>query len=149
MTAMFDTLSMLTSLYFLVFQANYGFFCLLRFLSMLEEEVYGDNSPVWDDDFTVPQSLSLGSSRLTSPLTPLTDKGDSLVATARYEEVPCEEGGVRRSGGGGRSSEERSGGEWKAGEGTAGFQQDFNPLLHLRPKFLSGGGEGRLKRSKG
>ena len=45
---------------------------------MLEEEVYGDNSPVWDDDFTVPQSLSLG-----SPLTPLTDRGDSLVATAR------------------------------------------------------------------
>ena len=54
-----------------------------RFLSMLEEEVYGDNSPIWDDDFTVPQSLSLGASRITSPLTPLTDKGDSLVATAR------------------------------------------------------------------
>lgn len=53
-----------------------------RFLSMLEEEVYGENSPVWDDDFTVPQSLSLGPSRLVSPLTPLTDKGDSLVATA-------------------------------------------------------------------
>ena len=50
---------------------------------MLEEEVYGDNSPVWDDDFTVPQSLSLDSSRLSSPLTPLTDRGDSLVATAR------------------------------------------------------------------
>jgi len=56
---------------------------LFRFLSMLEEEVYGDNSPIWDDDFTVPQSLSLGPSRITSPLTPLTDKGDSLVATAR------------------------------------------------------------------
>lgn len=51
---------------------------------MLEEEVYGDNSPVWDDDFTVPQSLSLGPSRLSSPLTPLTDRGDSLVATARW-----------------------------------------------------------------
>jgi len=49
---------------------------------MLEEEVYGDNSPIWDDDFTVPQSLSLDPSRITSPLTPLTDKGDSLVATA-------------------------------------------------------------------
>ena len=46
--------------------------------------MYGENSPVWDDDFTVPQSLSLGPSRLVSPLTPLTDKGDSLVATARY-----------------------------------------------------------------
>ena len=53
-----------------------------RFLSMLEEEVYGDNSPIWDDDFTVPQSLSLGASRIT-PLTPLSERGDSLVATAR------------------------------------------------------------------
>ena len=50
---------------------------------MLEEEVYGENSPIWDDDFTVPQSLSLGASRITSPLTPIIDKGDSLVATAR------------------------------------------------------------------
>jgi len=56
---------------------------------MLEEEVYGDNSPVWDDDFTVPQSLSLGSSRLSSPLTPLTDRGDSLVATARCDIIIC------------------------------------------------------------
>lgn len=53
-----------------------------RFLSMLEEEVYGENSPIWDDDFTVPQSLSLGASRITLPLTPLIDKGESLVATA-------------------------------------------------------------------
>ena len=53
-----------------------------RFLSMLEEEVYGGNSPIWDDDFTVPQSLSLGASRIT-PLTPLSERGDSLVATAR------------------------------------------------------------------
>ena len=50
---------------------------------MLEEEVYGENSPIWDDDFTVPQSLSLGASRITLPLTPLIDKGESLVATAR------------------------------------------------------------------
>ena len=53
-----------------------------RFLSMLEEEVYGDNSPIWDDDFTVPQSLTLGTSR-TTPLTALPEIGDSLVATAR------------------------------------------------------------------
>ena len=49
---------------------------------MLEEEVYGDNSPIWDDDFTVPQSLTLGTSR-TTPLTALPEIGDSLVATAR------------------------------------------------------------------
>ena len=49
---------------------------------MLEKEVYGDNSPIWDDDFTVPQSLSLDASRIT-PLTPLSEKGDSLVAAAR------------------------------------------------------------------
>ena len=49
---------------------------------MLEEEVYGDNSPIWDDDFTVPQSLSLDASR-TRPLTPLPKREDFLVATAR------------------------------------------------------------------
>lgn len=25
-----------------------------RFLSMLEEEIYGENSPIWEADFTVP-----------------------------------------------------------------------------------------------
>ena len=71
---------------FMIFTHYFIFanFISFRFLSMLEEEVYGENSPVWDDDFTVPQSLSLGPSRLVSPLTPLTDKEDSLVATARY-----------------------------------------------------------------
>ena len=49
---------------------------------MLEEEVYGDNSPIWDDDFTVPQSLSLGASR-TRPLTRIPRRGDFLVATER------------------------------------------------------------------
>lgn len=27
-----------------------------RFLSMLEEEIYGENSPIWEADFTVPAS---------------------------------------------------------------------------------------------
>lgn len=27
-----------------------------RFLSMLEEEIYGDNSPIWEADFTMPAS---------------------------------------------------------------------------------------------
>lgn len=27
---------------------------LSRFLSMLEEEIYGENSPIWEADFTVP-----------------------------------------------------------------------------------------------
>ena len=50
---------------------------------MLEEEVYGDNSPIWDDDFTVPQSLSLDASR-TRPLTPIPIiRGDFLVAIER------------------------------------------------------------------
>ena len=49
---------------------------------MLEEEVYGDNSPIWDDDFTVPQSLSLDASR-TRPLTPIPKRGDFLVAIER------------------------------------------------------------------
>lgn len=25
-----------------------------RFLSMLEEEIYGENSPIWEADFTMP-----------------------------------------------------------------------------------------------
>ena len=49
---------------------------------MLEEEVYGDNSPIWDDDLTFPQLLTLGTSR-TTPLTALREIGDSLVATTR------------------------------------------------------------------
>lgn len=27
-----------------------------RFLSMLEEEIYGENSPIWEADFTMPAS---------------------------------------------------------------------------------------------
>lgn len=27
---------------------------LLRFLSMLEEEIYGESSPIWEADFTMP-----------------------------------------------------------------------------------------------
>lgn len=29
---------------------------IFRFLSMLEEEIYGENSPIWEADFTVPAS---------------------------------------------------------------------------------------------
>jgi len=33
------------------------FVCVLaRFLSMLEEEIYGENSPIWEADFTMPAS---------------------------------------------------------------------------------------------
>lgn len=28
----------------------------IRFLSMLEEEIYGENSPIWEADFTMPAS---------------------------------------------------------------------------------------------
>lgn len=48
---------------------------------MLEEEVYGDNSPIWDDDFTVPQSLTLNSSKSVSPLTPLNLTDSTLTGT--------------------------------------------------------------------
>lgn len=30
--------------------------CVIRFLSMLEEEIYGENSPIWEADFTMPAS---------------------------------------------------------------------------------------------
>ena len=29
---------------------------VIRFLSMLEEEIYGENSPIWEADFTMPAS---------------------------------------------------------------------------------------------
>ena len=48
---------------------------------MLEEEVYGDNSPIWDDDFTVPQSLTQNASRTPSPLTSL-NLTDSALTSA-------------------------------------------------------------------
>lgn len=30
--------------------------CVFRFLSMLEEEIYGEKSPIWEADFTMPAS---------------------------------------------------------------------------------------------
>ncbi|XP_031549392.1 histone acetyltransferase KAT2A-like, partial [Actinia tenebrosa] len=53
-----------------------------RFLSMLEEEVYGENSPIWDDDFAVPQSISINSSRSLSPLVSFTSLTDSSTSTS-------------------------------------------------------------------
>lgn len=32
------------------------YMCVFRFLSMLEEEIYGENSPIWEADFTMPAS---------------------------------------------------------------------------------------------
>lgn len=43
-------------------------FCVLRFLSMLEEEVYSPNSPIWSEDFMIGSSggqIPRGSLNLT------------------------------------------------------------------------------------
>lgn len=39
------------SSYSSVFDLIIAFFLVSRFLSMLEEEVYSQNSPIWDQDF--------------------------------------------------------------------------------------------------
>lgn len=52
-----------------------------RFLSMLEEEIYGENSPIWEADFTVPAAEGAqlvsrpGISGSSSPVWRLWDKG--------------------------------------------------------------------------
>ncbi|MEQ2162685.1 hypothetical protein GOODEAATRI_022374, partial [Goodea atripinnis] len=43
--------------------------CVFRFLSMLEEEIYGENSPIWEASFTMPASDStqIGHQTVISP----------------------------------------------------------------------------------
>ncbi|EDO43844.1 predicted protein [Nematostella vectensis] len=48
-----------------------------RFLSMLEKEVYGESSPIWDDDFTVPQSLMAARASSTPVVTINAESGES------------------------------------------------------------------------
>uniref|UniRef100_A0AAR2KMP9 histone acetyltransferase n=1 Tax=Pygocentrus nattereri TaxID=42514 RepID=A0AAR2KMP9_PYGNA len=64
-----------------------------KFLSMLEEEIYGENSPIWDADFTMPASE--GAQLVLSPVavsgSPLR-KGPagSALDTATSEPIPGE-----------------------------------------------------------
>uniref|UniRef100_A0AAR2LI43 histone acetyltransferase n=1 Tax=Pygocentrus nattereri TaxID=42514 RepID=A0AAR2LI43_PYGNA len=68
-----------------------------KFLSMLEEEIYGENSPIWDADFTMPASegAQLGPQTVLSPVavsgSPLR-KGPagSALDTATSEPIPGE-----------------------------------------------------------
>ncbi|NXF34451.1 KAT2A acetyltransferase, partial [Nyctibius bracteatus] len=60
-----------------------------KFLSMLEEEIYGENSPIWEADFTVPaaEGAQLGSrpaavSTAAVPTTPLFSKKLSSSSSA-------------------------------------------------------------------
>ncbi|NXQ91105.1 KAT2A acetyltransferase, partial [Nyctibius grandis] len=60
-----------------------------KFLSMLEEEIYGENSPIWEADFTVPatEGAQLGSrpaavSAAAVPTTPLFSKKLSSSSSA-------------------------------------------------------------------
>ncbi|NWW20173.1 KAT2A acetyltransferase, partial [Falcunculus frontatus] len=60
-----------------------------KFLSMLEEEIYGENSPIWEADFTVPAaegaqlvSRPAAVSTVTVPTTPLFSKKLSSSSSA-------------------------------------------------------------------
>ncbi|OXB70158.1 UNVERIFIED_CONTAM: hypothetical protein H355_006384 [Colinus virginianus] len=68
-----------------------------KFLSMLEEEIYGENSPIWEADFTVPaaEGTQLGSraatvSAVAVPTTPLFSKklSSSSLATSMDAGTP-------------------------------------------------------------